>query len=379
MRLIDEQYTRTPFYGIRKMGWWLGEQGYAVNAKRVRRLMRQMGLKALYPKPRLSVPGSGHKIYPYRLRSLKIDRPDHVWASDITYIRLRRGLVYLVAILDWFSRYVLAWEVSISLESAFCVAALDWALTTTRPEIFNTDKGAQFTSEVFTNRLEKRDITISMDGRGRAIDNIFIERLWRTVKYEEVYLKDYVDVLEAVSNLKKLFHFLQSRTPASVVGLSDASGDLLWESEMRLRRDKAGNAAGRPSWRSSFLGDPGAKFLCGKLERGTKKEKSSKKERKEGLCKLTLLMGIRKERGFPQQLEKSLAKDVRLFHSSHRPNNKDLSTMYCRRRSTLRRPNFGPKNGEHLREEAVRIILCYRRTQACQADLDRAGEQALPR
>ena len=129
MRLIDEQYTRTPFYGIRRMGWWLGEQGYAVNAKRVRRLMRQMGLEALYPKPRLSDPGLGQKIYPYRLRNLKIERPDHVWASDITYIRLRQGFVYLVAIMDWFSRYVLAWEVSISLESAFCVAALDWALT----------------------------------------------------------------------------------------------------------------------------------------------------------------------------------------------------------------------------------------------------------
>ena len=148
---------------------------------------------------------------------------------------------------------------------------------------------------------------------------------------------------------QKLFHFLQSRTPASVVGLSDAGGDLLWESEMRLRRDKAAYAVGRPSWRSSFLGDPGAKFLCGKLERGTKKEKSSKKERKEGLWKLTLLMEIRKERGFPQQLEKSLAKDARLFHSSHRPNNKDLSIMFCRQRSTLRRLNFGPKDGEHLK------------------------------
>ena len=147
---------------------------------------------------------------------------------------------------------------------------------------------------------------------------------------------------------QKLFHFLQSRTPASVIGLSDASGDLLWESEMRLRKDKAAHAVGQPSWRSSFLGDAGAKFLCGKLERGTKKEKSSKKERKEGLWKLTLLMEIRKERGFPQQLEKSLAKDARLFHSSHRPNNKDLSIMYCRQRSTLRRLNFGPKDGEHL-------------------------------
>jgi transposase InsO family protein len=141
-----------------------------------------------------------------------------VSASDITYIRLRQGFVYLVAIMDWFSRYVLAWEVSISLESAFCVAALDWALTTTRPEIFNTDQGAQFTSEVFTNRLEEQDITISMDGRGRAIDNIFIERLWRTVKYEEVYLKDYVDVLEAVSNLKSYFTFYNHERPHQSLG-----------------------------------------------------------------------------------------------------------------------------------------------------------------
>lgn len=218
MRLIDEQYTRTPFYGIRKMHWWLGEQGYAVNAKRVRRLMRQMGLEAIYAKPRLSVPRSGHKIYPYRLRSLKIEGPNHVWSSDITYIRLRQGFVYLVAIMDWFSRYVLAWEVSVSLESAFCVAALDWALATTRPEIFNTDQGAQFTSEDFTNRLEEQHITISMDGRGRAIDNIFIERLWRTVKYEEVYLKDYVDVLEAVSNLKRYFAFYNHERPHQSLG-----------------------------------------------------------------------------------------------------------------------------------------------------------------
>ena len=200
------------------MGWWLGEQGHAVNAKRIRRLMRQMGLEAIYPKPRLSVPGSGHRIYPYRLRSLKIERPDHVWSSDITYIRLRQGFVYLVAIMDWFSRYVLAWEVSVSLESAFCVAALDWALTRTRPEIFKTDQGAQFTSESFTQRLEEQDITISMDGRGRAIDNIFIERLWRTVKYEEVYLKDYCDVREAVYHLKRYFIFYNQERPHQSLG-----------------------------------------------------------------------------------------------------------------------------------------------------------------
>src|SRR5271165_3582035 len=156
---------------------------------------------------------------------------------------------------------------------------------------------------------------------------------------------------------QELFHFLQSQTPASVVGLSDAGGDLLRESEMRLRRDKAAHAVGQASWRSSLLGDPGTTFLCGKRERGTKKEKSSKKERKEGLWKLTLLMGIRKERGFPQQLEKSLAKDARLFHSSHRPNNKDLSILYCRQRTTLMRLNFGPKDGEHLTSVAVGTLV----------------------
>lgn len=225
MRLIDEQYTRTPFYGIRKMTRWLGEQGYAVNPKRVRRLMRQMGLEAIYRKPHLSVPGPGHRIYPYRLRGLKIDGPNQVWASDITYIRLRQGFLYLVAVMDWFSRYVLAWEVSVSLETSFCLAALDWALQSGQPDIFNTDQGSQFTSEEFTSRLETQGIDISMDGRGRVNDNIFIERLWRTVKYEEVYLKDYVDVREAVCHLKSYFAFynqerlhqaLGYQTPAAI-------------------------------------------------------------------------------------------------------------------------------------------------------------------
>ena len=218
MRLIDEQYTRTPYYGIRKMGWWLGEQGYAVNGKRVRRLMRQMGLEAIYRKPRLSVPGPGHRIYPYRLRGLKIDRPNQVWSSDITYIRLRQGFIYLVAVMDWFSRYVLAWEVSVSLETSFCLAALDWALPSGPPDIFNTDQGSQFTSEEFTSRLESQGIDISMDGRGRVSDNIFIERLWRTVKYEEVYLKDYFDVREAVSNLKSYFAFYNHQRPHQALG-----------------------------------------------------------------------------------------------------------------------------------------------------------------
>jgi putative transposase len=222
---MDEQYTRTPFYGVRNMTWWLGEQGCAVNPKRVRRLMRLMGLEAIYPKPRLSDPVPGHRIYPYLLRGLKIDRSDQVWSSDITYIRLRHGFIYLVAVMDWFSRYVLAWEVSVSLETSFCVATLDWALDRGRPEIFNTDQGSQFTSDVFTGRLKNHDIGISMDGRGRAIDNVFIERLWRTVKYEEVFLKDYRDVLDAIGNLKNYFwfynherphHSLDYQTPAAV-------------------------------------------------------------------------------------------------------------------------------------------------------------------
>ena len=218
MRLIDEQYTRTPFYGVRKMNWWLDEQGYAVNPKRVRRLMRQIGLEAIYRKPRLSKPGPGHRIYPYLLRGMKIDRPNQVWTSDITYIRLRQGFIYLVAVMDWFSRYVLAWEVSISLETSFCVAALDWPLQNGRPTIFNTDQGSQFTSEHFTNRLETHGIDISMDGQGRVIDNIFIERLWRSVKYEEVYLKDYVDVLDALRNLKTYFSFYNHERPHQALG-----------------------------------------------------------------------------------------------------------------------------------------------------------------
>lgn len=213
MRLMDEQYTRTPFYGVRKMTWWLGEQGHTVNGKRVRRLMRQMGLEAIYAKPRLSIPAPGHRIYPYLLRGLKIDRPDQVWSSDITYIRLRQGFMYLVAVMDWFSRYVLAWEVSVSLETAFCLTTLNWALEGGQPEIFNTDQGSQFTSDDFTGRLKTQGIAISMDGRGRAIDNVMIERLWRTVKYEEVFLKDYGDVVEAIANLKDYFWFYNHERP----------------------------------------------------------------------------------------------------------------------------------------------------------------------
>jgi len=225
MRLLDEAYTAWPFYGVRKMTAHLEREGQAVNVKRVRRLMRWMGLEAIYPRKRLSVPGEGHKRYPYLLRGVEIVRPDQVWSADITYLRLRRGFLYLAAILDWYSRYVLSWTLSSNLDAAFCVWALEEALARGQPEVFNTDQGVQFTSEGFTGILESRGIAISMDGRGRVFDNIFSERLWRTVKYEEVYLKDYADPREAREGLRAYFRFyneqrphqaLDYRTPAEV-------------------------------------------------------------------------------------------------------------------------------------------------------------------
>jgi putative transposase len=225
MRLLDEQYTATPFYGIRRMTAWLRSRGYVVNHKRVRRLLRQMGLEAIYAKPRLSQPGEGHAVYPYLLRGVIVARVNQVWSADITYIRLESGYVYLVAVMDWFSRYVLSWAVAITMDVQFCVEALDQALRGGQPEIFNTDQGAQFTSRAFTERLEKGGVRISMDGRGRALDNVFVERLWRTVKYEEVYLRDYKTVWDARHGLGRYFGFyneerlhqaLGYRTPAAV-------------------------------------------------------------------------------------------------------------------------------------------------------------------
>jgi putative transposase len=204
---LDEQYTRTPFYGVRRMTAWLRGEGYPVNPKRVRRLLRLLGLEAIYPKPRLSTAQPGHRIYPYLLRGVPITHVNHVWSSDITYVRLAQGWLYLVAILDWYSRYVVTWEVSNSLDSAFCVAALERALERERPLIFNTDQGSQFTSQEFTGRLRAADVRISMDGRGRALDNVFVERLWRTVKYEEVYPKSYATVPEAIQSLGAYFRF----------------------------------------------------------------------------------------------------------------------------------------------------------------------------
>jgi putative transposase len=225
MRLIDEQYTRTPFYGCRKMLKWLEEKGFHVNRKRVSRLMKLLGIEAVCPKPKLSQPGEGHRIYPYLLRGMEVNRANQVWSTDITYIRMEQGFVYLVAVMDWFSRYVLSWKLSLTMEIDFCVEALRCALRRGQPEIFNSDQGAQFTSEKFTGELAARNIAISMDGRGRCMDNIFIERLWRSLKYEEVYLKDYRSVSEARAGIDKYFRFynqerlhqsLQYRTPAAV-------------------------------------------------------------------------------------------------------------------------------------------------------------------
>jgi len=208
MSLLDEQYTKTPFYGVPKMTEWLcTRKGYKVNRKRIRRLMRLMGLEAVFPKPWLSKPAKDHKKYPYLLKGIKIDHADHVWSTDITYVRLKQGFIYLVAIIDWHSRYVLSWEISTTLDKEFCISALEKALTLSRPEIFNSDQGSQFTSTEFTGVLEKLKIAISMDGRGRALDNIFVERLWRSVKYEEVYLKGYETVREAKESLARYFHF----------------------------------------------------------------------------------------------------------------------------------------------------------------------------
>jgi putative transposase len=207
MRLLDEQYTRTPFYGRPRLTRWLRNQGHPVNFKRVARLMRKMGIQAVYPKPHLSLPDKQHRVFPYLLANLSIERPDQVWSTDITYIRLQQGFLYLVAILDWHSRYVLSWELSNSMDTSFCLSALERALDQARPEIFNSDQGSQFTSQEFTAQLEMAKIRISMDGRGRAFDNIFIERLWRTVKYEEVYLKSYQSVREAEVSLDRYFQF----------------------------------------------------------------------------------------------------------------------------------------------------------------------------
>jgi putative transposase len=207
MRLLDEQYFKTPFWGSRNMTTWLRQQALVVNRKRVQRLMRLMGLEGLAPRPTTTKPAPGHRVFPYLLRNVAITHADQVWSTDITYIPMRNGYLYLTAVLDWYSRYVLAWRLSNRLDSEFCVEVLEEALTQSKPEIFNSDQGAQFTSEDFTSRLLTRAVAISMDGRGRALDNAFIERLWRSVKYENIYLKDYATVDEVYEGLKEYFWF----------------------------------------------------------------------------------------------------------------------------------------------------------------------------
>jgi putative transposase len=225
MRMIDQEYTAHPFYGSRKMTQWLVTQGMVVNRKRVQRLMRVMGLEAIYPKPKLSVAGRGHRIFPYLLRDVSIERVDQVWSTDITYIPMATGFMYLAAVIDWYSRYVVSWRLSNTLEGSFCLEMLDEALARGRPEVFNTDQGTQFTAEAFTGKLLSVGVKVSMDGRGRCLDNVFVERLWRTVKYEDVYLKCYETVPELTWGLGHYFGFyneerlhqaLGYRTPAEV-------------------------------------------------------------------------------------------------------------------------------------------------------------------
>ena len=219
MRLIDEQYLRTPFFGSRQMSQWLRRDlGQPVNRKRIQRLMRLMGIEAIYRKPRTTIRNVKHRVFPYLLRNVEIVRRDQVWSTDITYIPLRDGFMYLVAVMDWFTRHVLTWQLSNTLEGHFCIDALEAALLIGTPEIFNTDQGSQFTSTHFTDILQRQSIAISMDGRGRALDNVFIERLWRTVKYEDVYLKDYGTATELQRGLTDYFSFYELERPHSSLG-----------------------------------------------------------------------------------------------------------------------------------------------------------------
>ena len=233
MRLIDEQYTACPVYGSRRMTAWLTRQGEEVNRKRVQRLMRLMGLEAIYPKPRLSAAGRGHRVYPYLLRGVSVTRPDQVWSADVTYVPLPTGFMYLAATIDCYSRYVVAWRLSNTLDGSFCLEMLEEALGKGRPEVFNTDQGVQFTAQAWTSRLEGAGVAVSMDGRRRWLDNVFVERLWRSVKYEDVYVRGYEAVPALEEGLGRYFVFynedrphqsLGYRTPAEVYGVGRRRG-----------------------------------------------------------------------------------------------------------------------------------------------------------
>jgi putative transposase len=250
MKLIDQQYLERPFYGSRRMTVWLRNQGYGVNRKRVRRLMEIMGLRAIYRRPRTSQPAPGHQVYPYLLRGVAITRPNQVWTVDITYIPMARGFLYLVAIMDGYSRYVLTWRLSNTLEVDFCIEALEEALRNGQPEIFNTDQGAQFTSQAFTSLLEQHGIKVSMDGKGRYTDNLFIERLWRSLKYEEVYLKAYAGGKEARAGIAGYFDFYNMERPHQALGYQTPA-------EVFINGKKTANLADLvESWKPSRFAEP---------------------------------------------------------------------------------------------------------------------------
>lgn len=236
MRLLDEQYLHTPFYGSRRMTAWLQARGHAVNRKRVQRLMRLMRLEGLTPKRSTSRPAKGHRVFPYLLRNVAITHADQVWSTDITYIPLRGGFLYLTAIMDWYSRFVLAWRLSNRLEGTFCLEALDEALQGGQPEIFNSDQGSQFTSDMFVGRLLERAVAVSMDGRGRALDNVFVERLWRSLKYEDIYLKDYAAADELYEGLLRYFELYNYERPHQALDYQTPYQVYHWGTEGRSRR-----------------------------------------------------------------------------------------------------------------------------------------------
>jgi len=243
MRLLDEEYTRHPFYGVRRMSWFLRQAGYEANPKRVRRLLRLLGLEALYPKPRLSQGDGRAGRFPYLLGQLTIERADQAWCTDLTYIRLKDGFIYLTVILDWHTRYVISWRLSDRLEGGFCLAALEEALRRGRPEIFNNDQGTQFTSEEFVGRLQEAGVQVSWDGRGRVFDNIFVERFWRTVKYEDVYLREYRTLAEARTGLGRYIEFYNWQRPHSALEYQPPAAVYYGCEQKRAGKGPVGNAS----------------------------------------------------------------------------------------------------------------------------------------
>ena len=253
---IDRQYLETPFFGSRRMKAWLERRGMPVSRRRVQRLMRAMGLRAIYRRPNTSRRSPEHPIYPYLLRDVRITQPNQVWAADITYLPMARGFLYLVAVMDWHSRYVLAWRLSNTLEAGFCAEALEEALAKGQPEVFNTNQGSQFTSWEFTQVLQDRGVKISMDGKGRYQDNIFVERLWRTVKYEEVYLKAYASVLEAQRGLADYFRFYNGLRPHQALGYRTPAEVFHGDQDV-VEGDSNGRRGSPEQGTQSLAGEPG--------------------------------------------------------------------------------------------------------------------------